>query len=119
MPTTDFTYPLAADETATLKITVGDGQPGGITVLRGTKILWTGGGRRFPKSGVELGTGAQLAGKHVIATVVVKNQNPQTGKSSVTFEVSGGENPRPEPLKDQDGPKGEEIPFVAVIGFSS
>jgi len=119
MPTTEFFYPLAADESATLKITVGDGQPGGVTVLRGAKILWTGGGRRFPKSGVDLGTGAQLAGKRVIATVVVKNQNPQTGKSSVTFEVSGGEEPKAEPLQEKDTPKGEEIPFIAVIGFSN
>ena len=118
MPTTTFTYPLAADEKATLKITVGDGQPGGVTVLRGTKILWSGGGRRFPKSGVELGTGAQLVGKSVVASVTIKSQNPQTGKSSVTFEVSGGEEPKAEPLKDKDSPKGVEIPFLAVIGFS-
>jgi hypothetical protein len=92
-----------------LEVTIGEGQFGSTLVTVGAKV--------FPQQHLfsqVLGSGPALRGQVVSVFSVVNDTNPQTNRTSVTYELTGG----PAPLKQTASltvDEHESVDYVATF----
>jgi hypothetical protein len=78
-------YHVGDATTVTLQVMYGDGQPGG------TVTTWQGDVQRVPDGGRSYGRdGASLSGSILFCKSTVRDENPATNHTSVTYQLSGG-----------------------------
>jgi hypothetical protein len=75
-----------ADQVVKARALIGDGQNGGWVMLIGDAHKAGGSDGKW----VELGTGAELKGKHLEVSAVIQDTRAETDRLSLTVEVSGG-----------------------------
>jgi hypothetical protein len=68
-----------------LKVLIGEGQFGSSSVVAGDTVFDQ--ERRFDK---DIGSGPALRGKKLSIVSVVTDTNPQTNRTSTTYQLSGG-----------------------------
>lgn len=114
MPTTMVSYPVADDSLVSLDVFVGEGQPGGSSVVLGQDPLAAG---DTEMRDVRVGLGAELRGRKLVVVTATENRSPFTDRTSSTIDLRGG--PRPKSITQQQtsGKKGEVVTYVTVVSF--
>jgi hypothetical protein len=75
-----------ADQVVRARAVIGEGQNGGWVMLLGDAHKAGGAAAKW----VELGTGAELKGKHLEVSAVIQDTRAETDRLSLTVEVTGG-----------------------------
>ena len=109
-PTLTASYRVA-DGPVRLRVVVGNGQRGRITVLVDTEVFAEG-----PEIDIDLGRGPELANRVVTCSTEVVDVQPATDHVSVSYFLSGGHRPQ---MWQSNGQLEEGHPsvFQAVFSF--
>jgi hypothetical protein len=118
MPVGLLTYTVVDGVNVVLRLTVGDGQPGGIAIVVDGMVKWQGPGMTFPADGVTLGRGERLRGSRVVATAVVQADMVQTRHCSVSATFLGGAAAKTATFTQDAREPGEKIGFTIVAAFN-
>jgi hypothetical protein len=81
------TYTVTPGKPVTLSVTIGDGQVGGTSVSLSGVLVESGGEIRNLRIGAE---GQDLRNASIECTTTVKDVNPATNHTTVTYAISGG-----------------------------
>jgi hypothetical protein len=95
-----------------LTITVGEGQLGTSTVILGTEKIAHG-----ESIDVDVGRGPEIAGNMLVCTTAVTDILPETNHTSVTYDLTGGPQPRRFVQLEDIDPDGT-IVYLAVFTFT-
>lgn len=114
MPTTFASYPVVDAQPVSVEVLSGDGQPATITVVLGGQIIAHATNHVGPMT---IGLGKALRTNKLVVSATVSVLNPDTTKTSVALELTGG--PESKEVKtEQSGPAGGKVYYVDVVSFT-
>ncbi len=94
------------------RATIGEGQNGGWVMLIGDEHKAGGSAAKW----IELGTGAELKGKHLEVSAVIQDTRPETDRLSLVVEITGGPKNTTVSLA-QVGKPGDGAGYSVIIFF--